>query len=403
VSGDGPRRPVGSTPPRRAVSSAPPRRPVGSAPPRRPRTWRIALVALAVLVALNLLAAAFDAASGGRPGGPRSSTYATGGDGLAALHDLLRESGHPVERLRQRPSDGTLDPSATVVVLDPSDISTREARALRRFVEAGGRLVAGGRDPAPWLGEVVKPAPEWREGGARTLEPDAAADGPAVPETAGVHAVEAAGEGRFASTPGATPALRGLLAVADVGRGRVAMLADASPLQNRLLARADNAALGLALAGRDGRPVAFAETVHGYGEQRGLGALPGRWKWALAGLLLAAVAWVASRWRRLGPAELEARPLPPPRRAYVDAVGAALARTRRPAATAERVRAAARARVARRAGLGAEPSDEALARAAATLGLTEDEAAALTRPARDDDEDLLLAGRALARAGGGDG
>ena len=87
----------------------------------------------------------------------------------------------------------------------------------------------------------------------------------------------------------------------------------------------------------------------------------------------------------------------------MDAVGAALARTHRPAASAERVRDAARKRVARRAGLGAEPSDEALTRAAATLGLTEDEAAALTRPARDDDEDLLLAGRALARAGGGDG
>jgi hypothetical protein len=194
-----------------------------------------------------------------------------------------------------------------------------------------------------------------------------------------------------------------VLLVAAVGRGRVALVADPSPLQNRLLAKADNAALAAALAGPPGRPVVFAETVHGYGQPRGLGALPERWKWTLAGLLLAAAAWVASRIRRLGPTELESRALPPPRRAYVDAVAAALARTRRPGASAERVREAARRGVARRAGLGSDPSAESLAQAAATLGLSEEEAALLTRPARDQDEDLLLAGRALARTNGGDG
>jgi hypothetical protein len=196
---------------------------------------------------------------------------------------------------------------------------------------------------------------------------------------------------------------RSLVAVASVGRGRVYLVADSSPLSNRLLATADNAALGAALAGPVGRRVAFAETVHGYGQQRGLAALPQRWKWVLAGLLLAALAWIASRLRRLGPVEQEARELPPPRRAYVDAVAAALARTRRPADTAERVRQAARARVARRAGLGSDPGEESIVRAAATLGLSDEEAAALTRPAREDDEDLLLAGRALARSGGGGG
>jgi hypothetical protein len=191
-----------------------------------------------------------------------------------------------------------------------------------------------------------------------------------------------------------------VLSVATVGRGRVALLADPSPLQNRLLDEAGNAALGLALAGPPGRRVVFAETVHGFGEERGLAALPERWKWTLAGLLLAAVAWVASRIRRLGPAEDERRPLPPPRRAYVDAVAAALARTRKPSVTADRVSAAVRRRVARRAGLGSDPPDSSVAAAAATLGLSDEEAAALTRPARDEDEDLLLAGRALARTNG---
>jgi hypothetical protein len=303
-------------------------------------TRRIVLLAVAALVAINLLGAAIDAATGGIPGGPRSSTYATGRDGLAAYYDLLPSFGHPVERLR---SSNDLDPSATVIVLDPDDVSDGDAAALRRFVRSGGRLVAGGARPQEWLPDVA---------------------------------------------PG--------------GRGRV-RVADPSRLQNRALAEDANAAYGVDLAGPPGRRVAFLESVHGYGRERGLAALPERWKWTLAGLLLAAAAWVASRVRRLGPAEDESRPLPPPRRAYVDAVGAALARTHRPSASAERVRAAARQRVARRAGLGPEPADDAVTRAAATLGLSDDEAAMLTRPARDDDEDLLLAGRALARTDGRNG
>jgi hypothetical protein len=210
--------------------------------------------------------------------------------------------------------------------------------------------------------------------------------------------VSTSGAGTWRTSRGTLPALgaagRAVLTVSAIGRGRVELLADSSPLSNALIAEAGNAALASALAGPSGRRVVFAETVHGYGQQRGLAALPDRWKWTLIGLLLAAAAWVASRARRLGPAERENRALPPPRRAYVDAVAAALARTHRPGASAERVREAVRVRVARR---------DALTRAAATLGLTDEEVALLTRPAGDSDGDLLLAGQALARINGGSG
>jgi hypothetical protein len=387
---------------------------------RKPRTSRIVLLVLVAVVALNLLGAAIDAATGGTPGGPRSSTYATGGDGLAAYYDLLGGFGHPVARLRQRPAAGVLDPSTTVVVLDPQDIQGREARALADFVRRGGRLVAGGEDPARWLAAIVPAVPRWQPGGATMVRPLAR-----VPEVAGVAAVRTAaggswsgvgrgagggaGSGGHGAGGASTPALGSpggtgsVLNVARVGHGRVALLADASPLQNRLLATAGNAALGIALAGPRGRRVVFVETVHGYGQGRGLAALPERWKWTLTGLLLAAAAWVASRVRRLGPPEEESRPLPPPRRAYVDALAGALARTHRPGASAERVRTAAREHVARRAGLGLDPADESLVPAATALGLSDEEAAALTRPARNDDEDLLLAGRALARTRGRNG
>src|SRR5207249_7350779 len=103
-----------------------------------------------------------------------------------------------------------------------------------------------------------------------------------------------------------------------VGRGRVALLADASPLQNRFLGEADDAALGLALAGPRKRPVAFVESVHGYGRASGVRAIPTSWRWALGGLVLAALVLIWARGRRLGPAERTTRDLPPPRRDYVD-------------------------------------------------------------------------------------
>ena len=119
-------------------------------------------------------------------------------------------------------------------------------------------------------------------------------------------------------------ALGSLLLVRPAGRGRIVLLADSSPLQNRLLGEADNAAFALALSGKG--PLTFVESVHGYGPQRGLAALPARFGWALIGLLLAALVLMVARGRRLGPPERERRELPPPRRAYVDALAATMAR-----------------------------------------------------------------------------
>ena len=127
----------------------------------------------------------------------------------------------------------------------------------------------------------------------------------------------------------ATPA-GAVVAVAQLGAGRAVLLADASPLHNRALARADSAAFGLAAAGAARRPVAFLETVHGYGEATGLAALPARALWAIAGLALAALALVWSMARRLGPPEDEARALAPPRRDYVEAVAVRAGGERRP-------------------------------------------------------------------------
>lgn len=351
--------------------------------------------AVVLVVGLNLLIAGVTVATGGSgPGGPTSSSYATGGDGLAAFAALLAGRGHPVQRLRVSLDRAALDPGVTLVLADPRGVTQAEGRALGAFLGSGGRLLAAGSGAAPVLAGLLGGAPEWngaRVASARPLVP--------VPELAGVTAVELGGAGAWSRAGGTLPVLGGpegvVVTVASVGRGRVVALADASPLQNRLLARADNAALALAVVGGEGRPVAFAEAQHGYGRGTGLGAVPSRWRWSLAGGFLAALVWMWSRSRRLGPPDEVERSGPPPRRAYAEAMGAALARTRQPDVVVAPLQDRARRRLARRAGLPADASDEALRRVAAELAMPQADVDALFRPCRTD-ADVVAVGRTMA-------
>lgn len=357
---------------------------------------RAVTIVVAVLVAVNLVALAVDALVPS-PSGPRSSSFATSPEGVAAWADLARRSGHEVRALRRPPSPATLPRSGTVVVLDPETLVPLQARALRRFAERGGRVVAGGRDPkGGWVPALLggEADPVWVDEAptrARALLP--------APETRGVAVVATAGEGAWRAAGPILPALaageHAVLVLATAGRGRIALLADPSPLQNRLLGRADNAALALALSGPPRAPVVFVESVHGYDEARGLAGLPARFRWALALLTAAGMLFIVARGRRLGPAELPRRTLAPPRRDYVDALATTLARGRDRAAATEPVRGAARARLVRRAGLPADATDERIVAAARAAGLDDAAAQALVRPSRED-VDVLAAGRALA-------
>jgi Domain of unknown function (DUF4350) len=289
--------------------------------PADPRA-RAAVVIIGALIGLAVLLRVIDALLP-EPHGPTSSSYATSPHGLAAYASLLARHGHPVRQVRVPVADRRPRPGETLVVLDPGVVASGEARAIGEWVRAGGRLVAGGEDSS-WLDEVLARPPELRgdaPADRRVLAP--------VPETAGVSEVRSDGGGWSrpgAALPAIGPARRPLLVTAHAGRGSVALLADPGVLQNRRLGQADAAALGLALAGGRGRPVAFLETVHGYGVARGFAGLPSRVKWLLAGLALAALAAVWAVGRRLGPPEDPERPLPPPRAEYVDALAAALVR-----------------------------------------------------------------------------
>ena len=354
------------------------------------RGWRIGIgIAVAVIV-LNVALRALSTLTGGTPGGPRSSSFATGKTGLEAYAELLGHAGHPVDRLRRPPHRLALAPDETVVLLDPPAVAARDADALGAFVRSGGRLIAGGN--TAWLDAVVPTAPVGSARAERVVRAS-------LP---GVGSIETAG-GRAFTKPGSMRPLAGtpariVLASQPVGSGVVFVLSDASPLQNRLLDRRDNAALGLALAGPSGRPVSFLETYHGYGTSSGLAALPLAWKLLLPGLGLAALVYLVARGRRFGPPERRTRDLPPPRQEYVDSLAAVLARTRRPNEAVAPVRARVRGTILSRAALPSDADDDTVRTAAGRLGLPRDEVEAVLQTAQTD-ADVLAVGRALARIG----
>ncbi|HYO46137.1 MAG TPA: DUF4350 domain-containing protein [Gemmatimonadota bacterium] len=359
---------------------------------------RRALVAgVVAVIGLNVLAYVLDR-SGGARSGPPSSSYTTSPDGLAAYADLLERSGHPTGRVREPLEDAPPPPQTTAILLDPDGVSTEAARQLRTFVESGGRLVAGGLSASgdSWIKELVDRPPTWAAGGAASVEPLVPAS-----ETNGVERVDTAERGHWSDAGSTLPLLgseEGFTATlaAPSGGGRVVFLADSSPLHNGLLDHADNAAFGLLIAGESGRPVVFIESVHGYGEQTGLAAIPARWKWALGGLTLAALVFMVARGRRFGPPDETARDLPPPRSDYVNALAGILVRTGDARGVAAKLQASLRDRVARRTGLTSDASPEALSAAGVRAGLHEHEARALVDP-QPGEADLLTLSRALAR------
>ncbi|HVW33507.1 MAG TPA: DUF4350 domain-containing protein [Acidimicrobiia bacterium] len=379
----------------------------GAGPPeaRTPnRAGRFAAAAGAALLALAALSS-FLPGGGGQGGGSPSSSYSNRPDGTSAWAELLSRYGCRVDRLRGDLESAALDTTDTVVVLDAPGLSTAEAEALGRFVHLGGRLVAGGAGADGWLRAVLDHPPAITDEGPKTVRP---AGDPPAPEAAGVARIRTAGAGSFDGALGDLhPVLEGdgdvVAAAGPSERGRVVILADPSPVQNGLLATDDNAALAVALVGGPGHTVYFAEGPHGYGAGEGLAALPRRWRLTLAGVGLAAAVWVLARSRRLGPPEDDARPLPPPRWAYVEAVAGTLQRTRRPGEAVEPVRRRARDLVAARTGLSPDAGTQELIRAARQLGLPDDEAGAAVGPGPFDEAAALAAGRALARLSAGAG
>ncbi len=373
------------------------------APPLRARRWGgrrawalAAVVVVLALVGLEVLGRVF----GPGPQGPVSSSYATNDQGLAAWSELAARGGDPVVALRQPLSDATLDPASTVVVLDPDALLRADGQRMLAFVRRGGRLIVGGQDPDATLTALYPAPPGWTGSSAPLSRPTRAA----ATELPGVATVQGAGAGAWTQTDGARVLLADsngdpVLMTQRLGAGEILLLADASPLQNAYLAQADNAQLALVLAGgaRAGaaarRSLVFAESVHGYGPNRGFAALPAGFKVALWGLAVAGLLWILARGRRLGPPDSLPEHEVPARTAYVRALMLLLRRAGPPRELVPTLRRAAERELAARPSTGAAASAVSRRRALAQLGLDEVEVDALTG---DGDADPVRLGSALA-------
>ena len=255
-----------------------------------------------------------------------------------------------------RASSSSIPAGTTLVLADAGIVEEEDAKALRRFVERGGRLLAAG--PAfGWLRHLVEPAPVWAQPGAVAAGARRSRRGRSSPGSTGSRERPAPGRRRARRCRCSEATRRGLLNVARIGAGEAFLLADTGPLRNEALAFGDNAALALGLAGAPKRRVAFLERYHGYGAESGLAAIPNGWLVTLGGMLAAALAFMLARGRRLGPAEAATRELAPPRRLYAESLGVLLARTRRPAAAVAPLRARA-LETADRLGVSAEERRE---------------------------------------------
>ena len=353
-------------------------------------------IAAAVIVACNLLLTGLGALVGREPGGPTASSYATGDDGLAALAHLYAGRGLRVDRLRRSLDDAALDPGSALVIAAPDTVLGADVRAVRRFVDTGGQVVVAGPTTLPIVRDLVDDDVQWWPVGPARSEVLAP-----VAEAGGSETVVADGGASWRSSGSGLPFLgRGSTTVglvADSGAGRVVALADVSLLDNSHLGRAGNASLALGLVG-DRRRVVFDEAGHGY--QTGAGALPGRWLRASLVALLAVLIGMWSSARRLGPAEEEGRPLPPPRRGYVDALAITLSRTGEPAAAMAPLQRHARDRLTRRLGLGPDAGRAEVEAAAERAGLAAEDVAPLFDTPRAG-ADVVAVGRAAARHEGG--
>jgi hypothetical protein len=353
----------------------------------RRRPWREAtpglravVVVAAVLGSIVIASVAVDRSVRGRDrvgAGSRGSVRSTAADGTKAFRELLDEFGHPTRDLAGAvPAD--LAPDTTLFVLAPDGVDGRSARHVRAFVRAGGRAVITGDVGPAWLGTD---RPVVGSGGGRRAR--ARVDGR-------VHDVTVDGTGVWR-----TPAGHRVVVVRRIGAGRAYLVSTDRPLANERLGAAENAAFGLALAGA-GRPVAFAEGIHGLTATSGFAALPLGWRVALIGIPFALLLAAIASSRRLGGPEPTGRDLAPARRVAVDAVGDALARAHDAQGALTPLQLRARAGACRRLGLDPDADAATVYAAAVAGGWPADEAAAIVQPPRADA--LLPLGRAVVRS-----
>ena len=238
---------------------------------------------------LNLLARGLDRAVGGNePSGRRGSSYATQRRRASPrTRRCSRDYGHPVRRTARRSSRRPpLDPGSTLFVTRTATRPRPRTTTTALLAVRGARRPARDRRPA----DSVLPAPTSATdppvvGGVRRL-PRLRRDRPAARHRPDRSRPPATARGRDPA-PVASDGDRGAWRGAARPHERVGRRRDLLP-RRRVAARERRTSptpttprSASRSPATPARPVVFAEGVHGYGETRGLGAIPTRWKVAL--------------------------------------------------------------------------------------------------------------------------
>ena len=261
------------------------------------------VLVLGGIVLMLMLGIAFVIASGTGDRGEVTTSYSSSSAGCKAIYLLLAESGYRVERWEDPPTALSEPASTTLVLAEPSELSTdAERAAIDAFMREGGYVIATGPDSARFLpGGASFP----RLPTGRTW-----IDMPAIapsPITAAAPDITIASRATWAQTGSLVVPLYGdedgqSVIEMTVGRGRAMWWEAATPLTNGGITVSNNLAFVLASLGAPGeRRILWDEYFHG--RRRTLAASiwhsPTRW----IGLQMAIVCLVVllTHARRSGP------------------------------------------------------------------------------------------------------
>jgi hypothetical protein len=255
---------------------------------------------LIVLVLVVLIAPT----SGESPTGGIPSSYSSASDGARAAYLLLKESGYSVERWASPPTELPKDSAGVVLILaEPVfPISDEERRALRSFLQNGGRVLAAGRLAGHGL-------PEGSAVSSESLETEWTTFRARMPSPITRHApeIQLPQTTHWADKHASHLSLYGddkqaVVVTYAVADGRVVWWASAVPLTNAGISASHNLELFLNSVGPpEGARVLWDEYYHG---ERGsiwdyMAGTPV--PWGLAQLGLVALALVFTFGRRSGP------------------------------------------------------------------------------------------------------
>jgi hypothetical protein len=231
------------------------------------------------------------------------TTYSVASGGAKAAYLLLGSSGYSVQRWERSVVDLNTGGGATLVIAQPEATPTADERAaVRRFMEAGGRVVATGVSGALFLPEHrVLPDPiagiTWRRLSSRSTSTSSITRAaPAI-----TLAPEAYWEDHTPAIPMYGDDSRTRVITYAVGRGDAIWWASATPLTNAGLREPGNLEFFLACLGDASHAVYFDEYSHGHRQASSSAVAGSDVRWLGLQLLFVVVTVLVTYSRRSGP------------------------------------------------------------------------------------------------------